>query len=80
MDIQWRLEASHEIEKLDGEKPPLEAATDAIQELINENISAFAYYIGQYQPSCDPKESMEFARMRLSVALSRLTPTTKEDS
>lgn len=71
--VEWKRRALHMIEKTDGSKYPQMAVVDAVSQLIDESICAFAHRHGIYQANSDPDEGIAYAKLRLVKALERVS-------
>ena len=61
------------IEKTDGCKYPQMAVVDAVSQLIDESLYAFAHRHGIAQATSDPDEGLAYAKLRLVKALERIS-------
>ena len=71
MTIKWEEQAVNMIQRVDGKKDPKEVIVDAVEQLIEEHLLAFGYAHGILVPTSDPAEGIEYAKMRLKIALNR---------
>lgn len=68
----WKEQAERMIERTDGGKHPKYALIDSVEQLIEEHLNFFGYKHKIFTPSCDPSEGIEYAKLRLKMAIDRL--------
>lgn len=68
MNAEWEIQ----VRRANEGKSLAENISDAVDQLITENLHAFAYTYSIAVPSTDPWEGVDFARYRLQETLKQL--------